>query len=293
MKSLASLPLLLFATVAPAQEPAGAGPRGSSQLNAGEVRYDRVGYAGQAELPGIRVASPDLPIGSFAEVTALDTGRTIAVEVAARSEARDRVLDLSAAAVAALGLGLVDARAPVRVRRLTPSPQDIAGLRSGQGAESRADAPEGLLVALRRKLPAKPVAQPAKPSPTAVTPKPKPLPVAQQPSSTPTPVVTRPKPVPPPVAPKPRPTPAPTPVAIKPKPVPTPVVTGRYVVQVAALSNAQRAAAVAKAVGGTVLDGPPVWRVRLGPFADNAAAARARDDAARKGYAGGQILRLP
>lgn len=66
--------------------------------------------------------------------------------------------------------------------------------------------------------------------------------------------------------------------------------TGRFVVQVAALSNETRAAALARTLGGRVLPAGGLWRVRLGPFADMPSAQRARDGAVRRGYGDASIL---
>ncbi len=266
MKSLASLSLLLLAGVplpALAQEPpAGEGPRGSSQLAAGETRYDAVGYAGRSDLAGTSIASAELSSGSYAEVTKLDTGKTIVVAVAAGEVARGMVAMLSPGAMTALGAG--DGRLAVRVRKVTPTPQDVVQLRGGTAASFRAEAPASLLVALRKKLPVS----------IAATSQPKPVKPVKAPQPT-----------------KPVPVSAPKPPPAGPARVAKP--TSGYVVQVAALSSAARAAVVARALGGTVVPGPPVWRVRLGPYPDMAAATRARADAARAGYAGGQITRTP
>jgi rare lipoprotein A len=262
MKSLANLSLLLLAGAAPAtaqEPPAGDGPRGSSELRAGETRYDVVGHAAVGELAGVSAASTVLPSGSFAEITALDTGRTIIVAITGDAVLPRHVATLSRGAAAAL-------RVPgdsvaVRVRKVVPTPQDVVLLREGQAASFRADAPPALLVALRKMLAPLPVATTAKlPRPLA------------------TPV---PRSAPPPVA--------------KPSVVPAPArqATSGYVLQVAALSSAARAAQVATAVGGTIVAGPPVWRVRLGPYPDTATATRAKAEAARRGYPGGQITRIP
>lgn len=268
MKSLASLSLILCAASLPAtaqEPPAGTGPRGSSQPAPGEVRYDAVGLAGAGTSAGFSAASAALAAGDHAEVTALDSGRTIVVAILLGEVAPNRVVMLSADAVQALGL--TGDGAAVRVRKVTPTPQDVAQLRAGTAASPRADAPPALLVALRKKLVVpQSVAAAIAPAPKA-------------------PVKTRTQ-----VVPDTRPKPQPKPVAV---PEPSrPSATG-YVVQVAALSSAARAAAVARAVGGTVIAGPPVWRIRLGPYPDAGAAARAKADAARKGYPGGQITRLP
>ncbi|MES2338460.1 MAG: SPOR domain-containing protein [Pseudomonadota bacterium] len=263
MKSRADLALLLLvaATPASAQEPpAGDGPRGSSQAQPGEIRYDRVGYAEIGDAAGMTAVSSDIAAGSYAEVTAIDSGRTIVVAVTSGAVPSGRLVALSGAAAAALGLS-GDSPA-VRVRKVTVTPQDMALLREGQAASSRVDAPPVLLTALRRKLPALQTAvasQPDAPPKLRTA-----APAARAPVATP-----------------------------KPAPAEPAVVTSGYVVQVAALSSAARAAVVARAVGGTVVAGPPVWRVRMGPYPDAATAARAKADAARKGYAGGQISRIP
>ena len=64
---------------------------------------------------------------------------------------------------------------------------------------------------------------------------------------------------------------------------------GRYLVQVAAFGDERRARALAETLGGMVRRAGTVWRVRLGPFAADE-AQRARDDAARRGYADAHLL---
>lgn len=157
-------------------EPAAAagGPEGfrpSTGERAGEARYDAVGYAswygeetsGSPTASGERfdpaamtAAHADLPLGSHAEVTALDSGKTVLVRINDRWKGtRGRIIDLSRGAAQALGL---DTRsvAPVRVRAMTPLPADAAALAQGRPAAPRADAPAAVLAALRRKLPAAP-----------------------------------------------------------------------------------------------------------------------------------------
>jgi rare lipoprotein A len=102
------------------------------------------------ELSGNRTASgeafdPDamtaahrsLPLGSFVEVTSVETGRSILVRVNDRGPGRrDRMIDLSRAAAHMLG---TDRRqvAAVRIRAIVPSMQDAALLRSGKAAAAR------------------------------------------------------------------------------------------------------------------------------------------------------------
>lgn len=282
MKSQTSFVLfLLVATGASAaQEPPHAGadygapppssaPQGSSQLRPGEARFDRVGRITLAEGEGTFALSGELAAGSFAEVTALDTGRTILVQV--RGEGSGLVA-LSPAAAAQLG---VATDAPVRIRRVTVTPQDTALLSAGRAAPTRADAPQALLVGLRRML----AEQPA------------PVRVAARPAQA---AAVKPQPV------KPEPVPAqparaevPKPVPVKVQPAPKPAARGNLIVQVAALSNAQRARTLADQLGGSVRSAGNIHRVQLGPFADRAAAERARADAAKRGYGDARILSNP
>ncbi|URW76604.1 SPOR domain-containing protein [Sphingomonas donggukensis] len=261
MKSHASLALLaLWATAAAAQEPpAGEGPRGSSQVTAGEVRYDVVGYAGVGDVPGFAAVTDAADAGGYAEVTALDSGRTILVAVVAGSPGTGAIVVLSPAARATLGV--TSERVPVRVRRVVPSPQDSVQLRNLQPASARSNAPEVLLVPLRRKLAAQ----------TAVALPPAPPVKSQAPA--PRQAALKPAPIP---APKPK--PAPVVVA------PAKSVSGAHVVQVAALSNAARAQALARQLGGTVIPAGALFRVQIGPFADVASADRARARAVAAGY---------
>lgn len=256
----------------------GTGPRGTS----GESqRYDTVGYAtwygeemqgadtasGQPfDANAITAAHRTLPLGSIIEVTALDTGRTILALVNDRGPGKlDLEVDLSRAAAQSLG---VTAVAPVRVRLVTASPPDMMALRAGRSASSRIDAPQALLVALRRKLPVR----------VAVAPTPKARPER----------VTRAVAAPPPVRVEPR------PVAIEPlapKPVPRPaIVTAGTFVQVAALSNEGRAKALATTLRGRVQRVGAIFRVQIGPYANSASAKAARDDVARRGYGDARIV---
>ena len=254
--------LLMLAGGAAAQEPpAGNGPRGSSQAAPGERRYDAVGRVAVEPGAGIVAITDALPDRSFAEVTALDSGRTIVVAVDFSAPAPGTIATLSVAAAEALGIGGAD-RAAVRVRSAVMGAQEGAALRSGVVGTARPDAPPALLAALRRRLGT---------DDTAVAPS-----RARPPAR---------KVAPPPARAK--------PVASTPRPAMPATVRSGYAVQVAALSSASRATAVAAAIGGQVLPGPPLWRVRLGPFADAAAATRAKADVARRGYPAAQIIRYP
>lgn len=223
----------------------GQGPQGSSRLRPGEERYDRVGYAGYAGAgEGVFALSGILPLGSHAEVTALESGKTILVLIRGRGNG---LIELSGGAARQLG---VTGNPPVRVRRVSVTGQDATVLAAGQAAPMRADAPPALLAGLRRRLG-------ETPRETASTPPPRP--------ST-------------------RPTPRPTQTA--------PATRGLFV-QVAALSSAARARALADELGGIVRPGGGVYRVQLGPYPNSSAAERARADVARRGYGDARIVSVP
>ena len=243
----------------PADLPQSTGPRGTSGQ---EQRYDAVGYAGsfdgggspQYSTAAVSVGHSTLPVGAYVELTALDTGRTIVALVAGRGNGGS-IVDLSPAAAQQLGVG---EGAPVRVRLVTPTPQDQMALRSGQGAAVRIDAPQSLLTALRRKLPGR--ASPAPPAHPAHAVSPPPgARYTSPPQSQPVEAA--------------------------------PARTG-YLVQVAAFSTRERAQAAARQVGGRITAAGNLFRVQIGPFADAASAQRARDGAARHGYADARILHI-
>jgi rare lipoprotein A len=243
---------------------------GESYNPADNAQYDEVGIAswygaeraGQPTANGevfnpahVSAAHPTLPMPSYAEVTNLDTGRTILVRINDRGPfTKGRLIDLSKAAADQLGLGDTGS-APVRVRRVNPPEADRAALRGGGQAALRIDTPPQLLAALKRKL-----SEQAPPAP-------EPAPVAAKP--------VEPKPQPP-AKPAPRPAVAPA--------QPKPPTTGGWWIQVAALSNRERAEALAKELGGTAGQSGKYWRVRKGPFATEAAARAALGPIATKGY---------
>lgn len=251
---------------APPAVTAATGPRGTS---GDQQRYDAVGYAGVSgdetgadasgqpfDAGAITAAHGSLPLGSIAEVTALDTGRTILVVINQRGPGgRDREIDLSRGAAQQLG---VTTLAPVRVRLTNASPQDQMALRSGRPASPRIDAPQSLLVALRRKLPARrpaatPAPRPSRPAPGA----------GYSPAVTPRPMPVR---------------------------TPRPPTTSGIFVQIVALSNEAKAQALATSLNGRVQRIGSVFRVQIGPYANTASAQRARDDVARRGYGDARIV---
>lgn len=224
----------------------GEGPQGSSRLRPGEERYDRVGYAGYAGAgEGVFALSGVLPQGSHAEVTALDSGKTILILIRGQGNG---LIELSGGAARQLG---VSGNPPVRVRRVAVTGQDATLLAAGQAAPMRADAPPALLAGLRRRLgdtPREPLATPAE---------------------------------------------RPTRPATRPTPRPTQAATRGLFVQVAALSSAARARALADELGGIVRPGGGVYRVQIGPYSNTSAAERARADVARRGYGDARIVSIP
>ena len=253
--------------------------------------YDEPGYAepidagsksattanGETFVAGaITAAHKSLPLPSYVEVTALDSGRTILVRINDRGPMRnDRIIGLSPGAMAQLGLA--GGPAPVRVRRVNPPDQDQVALRRHEHAAERLESPQALLKVLREKL-TKTAASPAMPPPVASTLKPAPRMRAGASFDT--------APAPPaalatPAAPR---TKAPAPPA---KPAMT---KGGYVVQVGAFSSRANADALAKRIGAQVHGGEGLWRVRFGPYPTRQAAQAGVRAAAAQGLANMPIM---
>ncbi|RJF91120.1 septal ring lytic transglycosylase RlpA family protein [Sphingomonas cavernae] len=157
----------------------------------------------------ISAAHPTLPLSSYIEVTALDTGRTIVARVNDRGPfSNNRLVDLSHGAARMLGIsGTGHAR--VRIRRVQP------------GETRGAPEPRGHALA-----------PPSGPAPDGVP---------------------------------------------------------RFV-QIAAFASHGRANAMARRIGARVDRAGTVYRVRFGPFDDQAAAKQALREAGVKGYPDAQIL---
>lgn len=274
-------------TIASAQVPASVplppkaaaanGPAGTSGM--GAARYDAVGLAeiapvsedaaAQGEGP-VTAAHSSLSPGTLAEVTALGSGQTILVLVdrtVARTEPQREII-LSPAAARLLALD-GKSEAAVRVRGVVASAADLAALKAGRPAARRLAAPPALLTALRQRLrppSVEPVTVAQRPAASA----PKAAPAASRPAVAKASTV---KSTPPPPSPR--------------------AAQGKYLVQVAALSDAARARALAKTLDGHVETSGKLHRIRLGPFADMKSAQRARDDAKRRGYGDATILTQP
>jgi rare lipoprotein A len=141
--------------------------RGTTYVPAADPQYDRVGYAswygpesgtrtanGEHFRPeGISGAHTTLPLPSYVEVTALDTGRVIVIRINDRGpfSGTARLLDLSSGAARLLGLR-ERGMAPVRVRVVEPSEADRRRLRDGHPAASRPPVTGRDLADLRARL---------------------------------------------------------------------------------------------------------------------------------------------
>jgi rare lipoprotein A len=123
--------------------------RGTTYTPAADPAYDRLGYAswygpesgkqtanGERFRPdGVTAAHTTLPLPTYVEVTALDTGRRIVVRVNDRGpfSGGSRIIDLSRGAAEKLGIR-TQGIAPVRVRVVEPSEKDRERLRKGKPA---------------------------------------------------------------------------------------------------------------------------------------------------------------
>ncbi|MFD1034713.1 septal ring lytic transglycosylase RlpA family protein [Sphingomonas hankookensis] len=141
--------------------------RGVTYVPAADPSYDMLGLASwygsesgrqtangeRFRARGVTAAHTTLPLPSYVEVTALDTGRRIVVRVNDRGPftGRGRILDLSRGAAEALGArgrGVV----PVRVRVVSPAERDRARLRRGKAARDLRPVDEATRANLRAQL---------------------------------------------------------------------------------------------------------------------------------------------
>ncbi len=258
-------------------EPFNIGP--TTYTPADTTLYDEVGLAGiygadstaKATASGeayvatsVTAAHKTLPMPSYVEVTALDTGRTILVRINDRGPmTNDRLIDLSDGAARQLG---IDGKtiSGVRVRRVNPPENDKVVLRSGQAASTRMDTPESLLKVLRAKL-----AKQA-PPPAIVTTVSEAKAVAAAPANTDK-----------------------SGSSGKTEAASKVVATGSYYVQVAAFASRSNAEALAKKLGAQVApsDGGKFFRVRFGPFTSQTEATSAQADARKRGYPQARLVR--
>lgn len=140
--------------------------RGVTYVPAADPTYDMLGLASwYGNESGNRTANGEkfrakwvtgahttLPLPSYVEVTALDTGRTILVRVNDRGPfVRGRILDLSRGAAEELGVR-ASGPAQVRVRLGEPPEADRERLRHGKPAPPRPLAPPASLAFWRAQL---------------------------------------------------------------------------------------------------------------------------------------------
>ena len=204
-----------------------------------------------------------MPLPSYAEVTALDSGRTILVRVERRGPLDGPAfVALSRVAFAQIG---ADPAAPlaVRVRRVSPQEYERSLLRTGQRAPERLATPKPLLEVLRRRLAGKGL-----PPQTALVPAP-----AIAPTSPP---VEQSAPG--------------REVAKSPAARLQPDVSTGYAVQIATFANRTGADSTAKQLGGSVSSAGKLWRVRIEPFATRIEADAARAKARKAGFADAQVV---
>ena len=255
-----------------------------------DAPFDDVGYAGldDSSGPGISVAHRTLPLPSYVEITALGSGRTILARVERRGPMTgDQIVALSAAAFAQLE---EDPGKPlaVRVRRVNPQEYERALLRTNQRAPERLVTPGPLVEVLRKLLVSKqiratdgvvdPEVTMSVPVASANPPKQVPIKPASARSSATKPVIAK------PVVAKSSPT-NPAPAIVTQPPAP-----GTFAVQVAAFASRANADAAAKALGGKVGASGTLWKVRLGPFAQRAAAEAGLARAKKAGFADARIV---
>ena len=284
------------------------------------LNVDLVGHAAADSGDGVSAAMRTLPLPSYAEVTSLETGRTILVRVERRGPMDNaHVVALSPSAMEQLG---AHRGAPVRVRRVNPPEQERAALRRGEEAPLRMDTPMSLVEVLKRKLPdsvnkpapqlaaveAEPTDAPVSAQKQAVTEKPAPEPqtVAEAfkdiATFVPEPSVAAPGAASPAlaagsvIAPAPKQTgPEAEPANAMPEtrddPAPPSAASGGFVVQAGAFSTEERATRVSTAIGGYVEKLRTLWRVRTGPYNTRDEARASLAKVTGKGYSGARIYR--
>jgi rare lipoprotein A len=284
------------------------------------LNYDAVGYAAADDGAGVTAAHRTLPLPSYAEVTSLETGKTILVRIERRGPMIGKSLvALSSAALEHLGAG---EGAAVRLRRVNPPEAHRAELRAGRPAPERIETPKSLVEVLRRKLPPSGAAnlrtaagtRHAVPSPAAGTaPRAEPVPAASAApagNSSARPVAAYPLPRLDGAAPAPRPvvvaraqpepvayrlpaaqqvTPAQAVKTPKPSVPPASSVSGAFVIQAGAFANEANAQRAAKALGGFVSQAGRLFRVRTGPFPSRGQAEAALAKVRAAGYSDARV----
>ncbi|HEY4548569.1 MAG TPA: septal ring lytic transglycosylase RlpA family protein [Pedomonas sp.] len=250
----------------------------------------------------VSAAHPILPMPSYVEVTNLNNGRQLVVRVNDRGPfAKERIIDLSRRAAQLLGFD-AQGTAPVRVRRVYPDangkvapaplPQTVIAQATPQQLPQAQPQPYGMTAAVTTQQPdyqQQPAYQQQSVYPQAA---PQPAP-AQYASTAPvganatTGVVTQ-------TALPPSPYQASTPVAVQ----PAAVQAGIVYIQVAALSNSQRADALAtqlRRFGTSLVEPAPrgIYRVKIGPFESHSSAEIVLAEIRAAGYSDARVTLRP
>lgn len=268
------------------------------------MNYDEVGYAGRIATSGSGVTASHrtLPLPSYAEVTSLDSGKTILVRVEDRGPmSGTRLLGLSDGATQQLGAA---DGASIRVRRVNPPEADRTKLRMAERAPDRMETPASLLTVLKRKLPERGSAQlmATRPAPTVAALPTTAAPIPVQMATTPpekavsgsfnkyelqpigVQAAATPLPAPRVVA-----APAPSPGPVRSAPAPRSTSSGDFVVQAAAFSSRANADRAAKKLGGFVVQAGRYYRVRTGPFDSRGEAQAALAKVRAAGYSDARV----
>lgn len=259
---------------------------GTNYTPADVLNYDEVGYLAAVPGEGVTGAHHTLPVPSYAEVTSLETGRTILVRLEQRGPMDStHLLGLAPAAMAQLG---ATPETPVRLRRVNPPEDQRALLRAGGEATQRMDTPMSLVNVLRRNLPER--QGPAALAEASTSPEPEAIEET--------------------VSPEMAATEAPAVPAIEPAadgdfesafaetddaqeeaaPLVSRAIEGRFEVQAIALSNRARAESIAAEIGGHVAEHGNLYRVRTGPFATRAQAEASLANVREAGYSDARIF---
>lgn len=250
---------------------------GVTYTPADTLNYDVVGWAATTTDGGNRITASHrtLPLPSYVEITALETGRTILVRLERRGPMTGELLtELSPGAAEQLGI-LGQAGSAVRVRRVNPPEPERAALRSGRSAPLRMETPPSLRNVLLRRLEQQGAgAQVSRPDPMPNPDRAAAAPVVQ-------PTIQRPQM---------RPAAVVAPPVEQEDGVEAPASTGWFV-QVGAFSVRERAIAVARSLGAQVVAGGGLWRVRFTGLASARAAQAVLAKAQEAGYTDARIQR--
>jgi rare lipoprotein A (peptidoglycan hydrolase) len=116
----------------------------------GEASFYGKGFHGRLTASGTRfnrhgltAAHPTLPLGTRAQVTNLESGQSVRVQITDRGPyAKGRDLDLSQAAAATIGLTQKNGEAPVKIEAMLPPPKEQRKIAAVQGLTSPREIPQ-------------------------------------------------------------------------------------------------------------------------------------------------------